>query len=211
MYPDDKARTAEELLESPAALFDTQQQERDHFSIPESSNTGLNSNLTNLQDSVDSTLPKSSSCLTCQVSSQAMNDQADLCPQTPETNKVMYSSKGVSRHGKSPVKCLNGTEQSSGERSDERPDDGEMEPSAPSTSGSNGNLLAEAPKDETHKLSVKELEKEEPLLQENPDRYVILPIQYSDIWAYYKKAQGNICLYGVNGTVNYLKPLTICL
>lgn len=30
--------------------------------------------------------------------------------------------------------------------------------------------------------------KEEPLLKENPDRYVILPIKYNDIWEFYKKA-----------------------
>jgi ribonucleoside-diphosphate reductase subunit M2 len=31
-------------------------------------------------------------------------------------------------------------------------------------------------------------EKEEPLLQENPNRFVLFPIQYNDIWAMYKKA-----------------------
>jgi len=34
------------------------------------------------------------------------------------------------------------------------------------------------------------LEKDEPLLQDNPGRFVILPIQYHDIWAFYKKAVG---------------------
>jgi len=33
--------------------------------------------------------------------------------------------------------------------------------------------------------------KEEPLLTENPRRFVILPIQYSDIWMMYKKAQAS--------------------
>lgn len=39
--------------------------------------------------------------------------------------------------------------------------------------------------DETH---IKELEKDEPLLKDNPGRFVILPIQYQDIWGFYKKA-----------------------
>lgn len=29
---------------------------------------------------------------------------------------------------------------------------------------------------------------EEPLLRENPNRFVIFPIKYYDIWAFYKKA-----------------------
>ena len=32
---------------------------------------------------------------------------------------------------------------------------------------------------------------EEPLLRENPNRFVILPIQYDDIWRMYKKAQAS--------------------
>ena len=43
-------------------------------------------------------------------------------------------------------------------------------------------------RDESRRL--KELEKEEPLLMENPKRFVILPIQYPDIWQFYKKAEG---------------------
>lgn len=31
---------------------------------------------------------------------------------------------------------------------------------------------------------------DEPLLKENPRRFVILPIQYQDIWEMYKKAEG---------------------
>ena len=31
----------------------------------------------------------------------------------------------------------------------------------------------------------------EPLLQENPNRFVILPIKYNDIWRMYKKAQAS--------------------
>ena len=31
----------------------------------------------------------------------------------------------------------------------------------------------------------------EPLLAENPKRFVILPIQYNDIWMMYKKAQAS--------------------
>jgi len=36
-----------------------------------------------------------------------------------------------------------------------------------------------------------ELEKEEPLLQENPRRFVVFPIRYHDIWAFYKKAEAS--------------------
>ena len=32
---------------------------------------------------------------------------------------------------------------------------------------------------------------EEPLLKDNPNRFVILPIQYDDIWRMYKKAQAS--------------------
>ena len=32
---------------------------------------------------------------------------------------------------------------------------------------------------------------QEPLLKDNPNRFVILPIQYDDIWAMYKKAQAS--------------------
>lgn len=39
-------------------------------------------------------------------------------------------------------------------------------------------------------LQMKELEKEEPLLQENPRRFVMFPIQHPDIWQFYKKAEG---------------------
>ena len=37
---------------------------------------------------------------------------------------------------------------------------------------------------------IKELEKAEPLLQENPRRFVMFPIQHEDIWIFYKKAVG---------------------
>ena len=37
---------------------------------------------------------------------------------------------------------------------------------------------------------IQELEKEEPLLQENPQRFVLFPIQNPDIWQFYKKAEG---------------------
>ena len=32
---------------------------------------------------------------------------------------------------------------------------------------------------------------QEPLLKDNPNRFVILPIQYDDIWGMYKKAQAS--------------------
>lgn len=34
-------------------------------------------------------------------------------------------------------------------------------------------------------------EEEEPLLRENPRRFVIFPIQYHDIWRMYKKAEAS--------------------
>ena len=40
------------------------------------------------------------------------------------------------------------------------------------------------------KMVSKEVIKE-PLLAENPSRFVILPIQYNDIWMMYKKAQAS--------------------
>ena len=36
----------------------------------------------------------------------------------------------------------------------------------------------------------KQLENEEPLLQENPNRFVMFPIKHPDIWKFYKKAEG---------------------
>lgn len=36
----------------------------------------------------------------------------------------------------------------------------------------------------------KQLESEEPLLQENPNRFVMFPIKHPDIWKFYKKAEG---------------------
>merc|ERR1712115_307630 len=39
-------------------------------------------------------------------------------------------------------------------------------------------------------MTIKDLNKE-PLLSENPNRFVILPIQYNDIWQMYKKAQAS--------------------
>merc|ERR1719423_572333 len=38
---------------------------------------------------------------------------------------------------------------------------------------------------------LKEAEKDEPLLKENPSRFVILPIQYDSIWKMYKKAMAS--------------------
>ncbi len=42
---------------------------------------------------------------------------------------------------------------------------------------------------------LKELEKQEPLLQENPRRFVLFPIQNPDIWQFYKKAEGKITMF----------------
>ncbi|KAL9096958.1 MAG: hypothetical protein Q9165_000922 [Trypethelium subeluteriae] len=39
--------------------------------------------------------------------------------------------------------------------------------------------------------TIKEEEAEEPLLQENPQRFVLFPIKYHEIWAMYKKAEAS--------------------
>lgn len=52
------------------------------------------------------------------------------------------------------------------------------------------NSESENEADDMDETSIKELEKDEPLLKDNPGRFVILPIQYHDIWAFYKKAVG---------------------
>ena len=39
---------------------------------------------------------------------------------------------------------------------------------------------------------VKQMESEEPLLQENPRRFVLFPITQPDIWQFYKKAEGEV-------------------
>lgn len=37
---------------------------------------------------------------------------------------------------------------------------------------------------------VQELDADEPLLRENPRRFVMFPIEHHDIWQFYKKAEG---------------------
>jgi len=58
-----------------------------------------------------------------------------------------------------------------------------------------GKLKQRLPSGEPSRLkpdnSLKVLEKEEPLLKENPRRFVILPIQYDAIWKMYKKAEAS--------------------
>merc|ERR1711942_582209 len=50
----------------------------------------------------------------------------------------------------------------------------------------------EALSENSKKIEANELAKEkEPLLMENPRRFVILPIQYGDIWQMYKKAEAS--------------------
>jgi len=52
------------------------------------------------------------------------------------------------------------------------------------------NKEIEEPQKDSNK-EIKKTEVEEPLLAENPRRFVILPIQYGDIWQMYKKAQAS--------------------
>jgi len=57
-----------------------------------------------------------------------------------------------------------------------------------------GKAMVGKPSIETKKSVVVEASKEkteEPLLKENPRRFVILPIQYGDIWQMYKKAEAS--------------------
>ena len=58
-----------------------------------------------------------------------------------------------------------------------------------------GKLKQRLPSGEPSRLKpdngLKVLEKEEPLLKENPRRFVILPIQYDAIWKMYKKAEAS--------------------
>ncbi|KAI3404394.2 RNR2 [Candida oxycetoniae] len=42
-----------------------------------------------------------------------------------------------------------------------------------------------------NRRKLKELEKDEPLLKENPKRFVMFPIQYHEIWNFYKKAEAS--------------------
>lgn len=57
----------------------------------------------------------------------------------------------------------------------------------------NGMKFASGDGRNAHKIdrNFKELEKDEPLLKENPRRFVILPIQYQAIWKMYKKAEAS--------------------
>lgn len=49
-------------------------------------------------------------------------------------------------------------------------------------------------------------EKVEPLLKENPRRFVIFPIQYQDIWQMYKKAEASFwTAEEVGGSVDRLQ------
>ncbi len=41
-------------------------------------------------------------------------------------------------------------------------------------------------------VRAKLLDNEEPLLKENPKRFVMFPIKHTDIWQFYKKAEGKV-------------------
>ncbi|KAF1968196.1 hypothetical protein BU23DRAFT_515078 [Bimuria novae-zelandiae CBS 107.79] len=49
----------------------------------------------------------------------------------------------------------------------------------------------DAPKQLTVAPTIKEEEAHEPLLQENPHRFVLFPIKYHDVWQMYKKAEAS--------------------
>lgn len=44
--------------------------------------------------------------------------------------------------------------------------------------------------EDTDAERAKLLDSEEPLLMENPKRFVMFPIRHADIWQFYKKAEG---------------------
>lgn len=52
------------------------------------------------------------------------------------------------------------------------------------------NTQMEVEDEEAAVQRVRQLECEEPLLQENPNRFVMFPIKHPDIWKFYKKAEG---------------------
>lgn len=57
------------------------------------------------------------------------------------------------------------------------------------------------------KAEKKSSEEEEPLLKENPRRFVIFPIQYHDIWQMYKKAEASFWTAEEVNIVVDIKPL----
>lgn len=54
-------------------------------------------------------------------------------------------------------------------------------------------------------------EEEEPLLKDNPRRFVIFPIQYQDIWQMYKKAEASFWTAEEVGGLSVTRTLTRCL
>ena len=54
-----------------------------------------------------------------------------------------------------------------------------------------GNVVAKKATKDIYQSEMKTNASEEPLLRDNPNRFVILPIQYDDIWRMYKKAQAS--------------------
>lgn len=52
------------------------------------------------------------------------------------------------------------------------------------------NVEHHGPEKPVYKAKPKFDTESEPLLRENPHRFVLLPIQYKDIWQMYKKAEG---------------------
>ena len=53
------------------------------------------------------------------------------------------------------------------------------------------NVVAKKVTKDIYKSDMTTNASEEPLLRDNPNRFVILPIQYDDIWQMYKKAQAS--------------------
>lgn len=58
---------------------------------------------------------------------------------------------------------------------------------------------------------VKEMDSEEPLLQENPKRFVVFPIKHADIWQFYKKAEGKFFSFALKDQSGSLYPFNTCI
>ncbi|XP_071850279.1 ribonucleoside-diphosphate reductase subunit M2 B-like [Apostichopus japonicus] len=183
MYPEDKVRLSEHLP-----------------SLPSDENLGSLSNNMATPDSLSSShtpasvvqdadfnsiMPNSPSCLTCQHCNKCPRDQA-LSSGRNTGAENMYPSGKTSDE----------SSRNSTHKTQETILNGQCIQSQVEPDGSSVSKPQSKPSEKTTKLSksqmtLKCLERDEPLLRENPDRYVVLPIQYSDIWAYYKKAQAS--------------------
>lgn len=183
MYPEDKVRLSEHLPSLPS------DENLGSLSIDMATSGSLSSSHTPASVAqvadFNSIMPNSPSCLKCQHCNKPPRDQALSSGRYSGAENIMYSSGKTSEE----------SSRNSTLKMQETILNGQCIQSQVEPDGSSVSKPQSKPSEQTTKLSksqmtLKCLERDEPLLQENPDRYVVLPIQYSDIWAYYKKAQG---------------------